>query len=104
MSTDGGAESFVGVSAIFREANERIREAAEQHAMAHGIPFLCECPKPECTEIVQLSMTEYEAIRAQPSRFLQMPQHQSDGDRVVSEREGYVVTEKSDPTATRTGS
>jgi hypothetical protein len=93
MSTDRGAESVVPMSAIFREANERIRAAAEEHEMAHAIPFLCECPEPECTELVQLSMDEYQAVRSQPARFLQIPEHQSDGDRIVAQRTGYVITE-----------
>ena len=66
--------------------------------MAHGIPFLCECPEPECTEIVQLSMDEYEAVRRQPTSFLQVPDHRVGSDRVVSQRSGYVITERPEPT------
>ncbi len=101
MTTSRRPESFAGVSAIFREANERIRDAAEEHAMTDAIPFLCECPRPDCTTIVQLSMGEYEAVRAKPSCFLQMPQHQSERGRVVMERDGYVVTDQSDSAGRR---
>ena len=97
MRTDRGAESAEEISAIFREANERIRGAAEEHAMAQGIPFLCECPEPECTEIIQLSMGEYEAVRSQPTNLLQVPDHRVGGNRVVSKRTGYVVTERPEP-------
>lgn len=96
MSTDRGVEIGTDISAIFREANERIRGAAEEHSMAHAIPFLCECPEPDCTEIVQLSMDEYQAVRSQPTNLLHLPDHEVGGTRVVSKR-AYVVTERAEP-------
>ena len=41
--------------AKFREANERISAAAEEHAVeGMRIPFICECADPTCMEIVRL--------------------------------------------------
>lgn len=84
----------------FREANERIEAAFDRLQLTGPVPFLCECPRPECTEIAHLSLEEYEAIRQHPRRFLTMPGHQdiaveSGAAVVVSEQEGrYMTVEK----------
>jgi hypothetical protein len=97
MASDLTAERVARNDAIFREANEGIRDSAERHGMNEQVPFLCECPQPTCTEIVQLSMDQYEAIRANPIRFVNAVGHQRaapEHKRVVSEQEGHVVIEK----------
>ncbi len=82
----------------FREANERIRDTAEQvGAEMERIPFLCECAVEDCVEIVQLTGPEYQAVRADPSRFMTAVGHEA-AERpvgeVVSRHERYVVVEK----------
>ena len=84
--------------AAFREANERIRAAAEEHA-ADGmrIPFICECADPTCKEIVRLWPDEYREVRSHPRRFLNAPGHQAaamGAGTVVAERDGWVMVEK----------
>jgi hypothetical protein len=85
---------------LFREANERIESAADHMQLAGPIPFLCECPRPECTVIVRLSPEEYEAIRQHARRFLIAPGHQdiaveSGAGVVVAEEDGrYLTVEK----------
>jgi hypothetical protein len=49
-----------------REANDRLKRVAEKVQMEVGVPFLCECPDPACTEIVPLDLSEYESFRASP--------------------------------------
>jgi hypothetical protein len=82
----------------FRDANEQIRAKADEYdAQIERIPFLCECPVPDCTEILRLTVSEYQSIRANPSHFFTVPGHeQADAPvgHVVAREDGYVVVEK----------
>ena len=83
--------------AVFREANEGISAAAEQHAMEDRVPFICECTDTGCTTIVQLSLAKYREIRTHPRRFLVAPDHESGPEhqtRRVESGRGYDVVEK----------
>lgn len=60
----------------FREANERIEQTAEAMQLVGPIPFVCECPAPACTELVRMTLPDYEAIRAHDRRFFVVPGHQ----------------------------
>ena len=83
--------------ATFREANERIRESAEEYEIGDDVPFFCECADPECREIAQLSLAEYEAVRSAPRRFINLPDHEVNARGavvVVSRNDRYVVVEK----------
>jgi hypothetical protein len=81
---------------VFRQANERILEAAEEHAFDMRVPFICECADQGCSEVILLSLTEYRAIRADAARFVNKAGHES-ADRgvasVVGRPNGYVVVE-----------
>jgi hypothetical protein len=81
---------------IFREANEKIRARADE-ALLERVPFLCECPDPECMTIVRLTLPEYRAVRADPAHFFTATGHEQAEDpvgRVVSHEDAYVVVEK----------
>jgi hypothetical protein len=83
--------------ATFRAANERIAESAVEHEMGERIPFICECADPNCTQIVRLSLHEYEAIRKHSRHFLNVPGHQVAAGpvvQVVADKEDFVVVEK----------
>jgi hypothetical protein len=72
---------------FFREVNERINEKAESHGLdAHRYQFFCECSDLSCTERVELTLPEYEYIRAEPTRFVVKNGH------VVAEIEHVVDT------------
>jgi len=93
---DRAAETVARNNATFREANEKIRDAAAD-APPGLVPFICECADPGCTDIVRLSLRDYEHIRAQPTRFLNAAGHEASAGRhveVVEQRDGYVVVEK----------
>ena len=83
---------------IFRDANEKIRAAAHEYdAPLERIPFLCECPVPDCRELVPLTLPEYERIRADSSHFLTATGHEEAEKplgKVVSREQGYVIVEK----------
>jgi hypothetical protein len=80
----------------FRDANEKIEAAAVKYELVEEVPFICECAMESCTEIVRLSLAEYEEVRSAPTRFFVAPGHQASEGVVglLSERKGYVVLEK----------
>ena len=96
---DTVAERVARNDATFRAANERIRAfAASIDADDERLlPFLCECADLQCTTVVRLAAEEYEAIRRDPRRFVNAPEHESNGlgwCRVVHEFDRYTVVEK----------
>src|SRR5437868_507301 len=91
------AERIARNDAIFREANEGIRAAADEHEVEGPIPFVCECAEPACRELLRLSLEEYAAVRRNQRYFLNAIGHEvaaKGWGRVVEERPGYVVVEK----------
>jgi hypothetical protein len=83
----------------FRNANERIERAAQSHRFEanQGVPFLCECADPGCSETVMLSLADYEAVRAHADRFFLVAGHEAAAEtqeRIVEGGDGYAVVEK----------
>ncbi len=83
----------------YRNLNERM----EPHNAAHvwvdpPMPdWVCECASTECMKPVRLTFAEYEAVRAEPTRFFVLPdeEHLSLAvERVVERNERYWVVEK----------
>lgn len=95
-------ERIVRNDAIFREANEGIREAAEEH-LTDGdehVPFVCECADENCREFVQMTLAEYQLIRSDPRLFVNVAGHQASAHgwaEAVASRDGHVVVEKVGP-------
>jgi hypothetical protein len=82
--------------ATFRDANERIEQAAEKHKVPRP-PFLCECADPECTETIFMDLAEYESVRSRSVDFLVVPGHERASGphgRVVRDAGTYRVVEK----------
>jgi hypothetical protein len=89
------AERAAENEATFRLANEVLAQrAAELRPGEERTPYLCECEDERCTEILQLTGAEYEAVRAHPRRFVLIPGHQGADDRVVQEGPGFTIIEK----------
>lgn len=83
----------------FREANERIEATADQMALLGPVPFICECADPNCTEIVSLSLIDYENVRQYPTRFFNYPSHEATSVEagagvVVGHLSGCVLVDK----------
>ncbi len=94
---DLSAERVAKNDATFRDANEGVKAAAERFNVTEGIPFVCECADEDCREIVQLSLSEYEAVRAHPRHFFNAPGHEAAAGphgEVVAREPAYVVVEK----------
>ena len=101
MAVDLTAERVAANQSRFREANEHIELAADRVPLVAPVPFLCECPREDCTTIVPIPLDDYEAIRQHPRLFLTAPGH--DGLSVESttgsaSREGSGLS-----STTRTG-
>jgi hypothetical protein len=85
--------------ALFREVNERIKEVSGGLVAFDGdapIQFVCECSDELCNEDIELTLAEYEAVRAEETHFLVAQGHVWDpqAEHTVRERDGYTVVEK----------
>jgi hypothetical protein len=78
---------------VFRRVNEEVAGLGQG---GDGVfSFVCECAEAACVERIELRLDEYEAVRADPRRFLLKPGHErGELERVVERRDGYVVVEK----------
>ena len=80
---------------VFRDANERIEESVEALELTGQTPYLCECGDERCSAAIMLTREEYEAVRADATRFLVTPGHEIPGvETVVEEKDRYRVIEK----------
>jgi hypothetical protein len=81
--------------ALFRRVNERIEEINEALVGDSESDFLCECGSDDCTAPVNLTVSEYEEVRSNPTHFLIAHGHDvADVERVVRETDRYAVVEK----------
>ena len=84
-------------NATFREANESIRDTVErEQPPMTKIPFLCECAREDCRELVPMSLDAYAKVRAEPTYFLNFPGHEEvegAGAVVVECGETFVVVD-----------
>ena len=95
------AERIAQNQSTFRAANEDIEAAAQALAPElPRVPFICECLQTGCTRTIRLRLAEYEAVRADPTHFVVLPEHEFsevDGERiarVVARETGYSIMEK----------
>jgi hypothetical protein len=92
--------------ALMREVNERIADldkAAEENNFATDetmFEFLCECGASDgevgaCEEHVQMTLREYDEVRAQDDRFALVPGHEDVAlERVVRRTDRFVIVDK----------
>jgi hypothetical protein len=72
-----------------RDVNEGIERGAWPGEEDTPVGFRCECARLGCNQLVELSVREYEEIRAHPRRFVLVPGHESpDVETVVETRQG----------------
>jgi hypothetical protein len=100
MAGDMTATRIAENQSRFREANEQIEAAAGRLQVADPIPFLCECPREPCMEILRLTVREYEGVRSSPTLFVCAPGHEdisveAGAAKVVGGEEGrFVLVDK----------
>ena len=71
-------------------------EKAESHGLdSHKYAFFCECSDVSCTERVELTLPEYEYIRAEPTRFVVKNHHVvAEIEHVVEAVPDHIIIEK----------
>jgi hypothetical protein len=91
--------------AHFRDQNEWIEAASESFGTAPlasessgtaGLmTFVCECGDGSCTQTIELTKSEYEAVRATANRFAIVPNHENpEAEVVVSECSRFAEVDK----------
>lgn len=93
--SEGFEDRIAHNEAVFREINERIEAGASPRPVEDPVAFRCECARLRCNLLVELTFPEYEAVRADPHRFVLVPGHEIVGvEVVVDARPTYIVVEK----------
>jgi hypothetical protein len=78
----------------FRSLNESIEKVAASNGH-HRAPFKCECTDPDCNEELELTLSEYESVRRDHSRFLVVLGHEDERVEIIVQRhEDYSIVEK----------
>ena len=88
------SKAGVASELLFREVNEQIAELTGFFLDGGAKLFVCECGAKDCSEALELTLSEYEVVREHGSRFVVLPGHERGGERVVERRERFVVVEK----------
>ena len=84
--------------AVFRGANERLEGYAVANVnddSGRVLPFLCECHRMSCTQVLLVTLPEYEKVRADSRHSVLAKGHDDPAiERVVAETDRFAVTEK----------
>lgn len=81
--------------AAFRKVNESLRAGKRLAAADRLFPFRCECGVLGCNRLLELTLPEYEAVRAHPTRFFLLDGHEiTETEHVVERHERFVVIAK----------
>ena len=76
-------------SAFSRAVNEDMTELSVAHDGIRRI--VCECSRRMCTELLDVTVAEYEAVRAHPTRLLLVPGHELGSVQRVVSRTRFVA-------------
>jgi len=84
--------------ATFRKVNEGMEVGQDPAGL---LTFICECGRLGCSDLLQLTRAEYEAVRDDPRRFAILDGHEvPEAEKIVERHDRYVVVEKAgDPEA-----
>ena len=81
--------------AAFRTLNEKLRAGSTLADAERLFCFRCECGTLGCNRLLELTLPEYEAVRAEATRFFLVPGHEIPAtERVVQRAERFTVVEK----------
>jgi hypothetical protein len=88
--------------ARFREVNERIEHLSKTIGGGGEFRIVCECGDRRCAEQINVTVEEYEAVRADSERFLIKPGHEiPEVEEVVERHVAYWVVSKDRGAAAR---
>ena len=80
---------------VFRSINERIEAGAWPAPPSELVAFRCECAALGCNLLLEATLADYEAIRADARLFLVVPGHEvPEIETVVAREAGYIVVRK----------
>ena len=82
--------------ALRREVNERITSVNHDLGIEddEDVEVLCECVDPNCSGLIEMTVSKYEAVRRFSTRFFVKEGHPvAEEERVVAQSDGYVVIE-----------
>jgi hypothetical protein len=93
---DDDAQGRVAANeALLREVNEAIERGQWPGEENERVGFRCECARLGCDQVIELTLREYEHLRAHPRRFVLAQGHEVPAaETVVGSAEGWVVVEK----------
>jgi hypothetical protein len=84
--------------ALFRHVNARLVELNRNfELLTDRSVFVCECAHIDCIEQLDVALSDYERVRADPRRFFVAPSDEHvlpDVEHVVETHETYFVVEK----------
>jgi hypothetical protein len=87
-----GEERVARNEAAFRKVNEAIEQGRQTREGLAG--FVCECGRLGCNEIIEMTLPEYEAVRADARRFAVRHGHELEFEEVIETHERYLVVAK----------
>lgn len=95
-SMDAREKRLAENESLFRAINEQIEQAAVSGgADQHLYEFFCECSNADCSLLLPMTTSEYEEIRANPTRFVVAPGHElPEIETVVLRRAAYQIVTK----------
>jgi hypothetical protein len=80
--------------AMFRTVNEKIREVGDT-GTDPALSILCECGSTNCTDEIDVSVSDYERVRGDATLFLAKPGHETpDLESIVEQGDGFVIVRK----------
>jgi hypothetical protein len=92
-------ERRIGLNeAVFREANERIKDLNETFAtVTDRLILVCECGDGSCAEQLSIPPAAYEELRGDPANFAIVPGHDiPDVERVIAKHGDYDIVRKNE--------
>src|SRR5579862_811236 len=93
--TDKLQERLASNEAVFRQINEGIERGQWPGEEDAPVGFRCECAELGCSDLVELSVHDYERVRSHPRWFVVRPGHErSEVELIVERHPGFMVVEK----------
>ncbi len=91
----GSQRAIAHNESIFRDVNEALKGGHWPGEEESPIAFRCECGRLGCSMLIELKGVEYERVRANPRRFIVVPDHEiPEVETVVERHPTYIVVEK----------
>jgi hypothetical protein len=80
---------------LFRVLNERLEERVADRGPGEVFEIVCECASEECTIRIPILIADYEAVRADSTRFVVVIGHADPTvEHVVDSTDRYEIVEK----------